>query len=86
MATRTVRLDDETEGMVEEVRRETGMSVSAVLKAGIRALHKERSRKPVPPPFEVYRRLELGPGGYSSFPSTAVREGLREALRKKHRR
>jgi Arc/MetJ-type ribon-helix-helix transcriptional regulator len=86
MATRTVRLDEKAEKIVEQVRRDTGMSVSDVLKEGIRALRRERTRKAVPLPFEVYRKLDLGAGGYSSFPATAVREGVREALRKKHRR
>jgi Arc/MetJ-type ribon-helix-helix transcriptional regulator len=86
MATRTVRLDAESERMVDEMRRKTGLSVSDVLKEGIRALRDEQSRKESPLPIDVYRRLDLGPGGYSSFPATAVREGVREALRRKHRR
>jgi hypothetical protein len=86
MATRTVRLDAETEEMLEGVRRDTDMSVSEVLKEGIRALHEERSRKTLPTPFEVYRKLVLGPGGYASYPSTEVRRGVREAIRKKLRR
>lgn len=86
MATRTVRLDDETEGILEEVRRKTGMSVSDVLKEGVRALREEHSRNAIRSPYEVYRRLDLGPGGYASFPSTGVRRGVREAVRKKLRR
>jgi Arc/MetJ-type ribon-helix-helix transcriptional regulator len=86
MATRTVRLDDETENLLEEVRRKTGMSVSDVLKEGVRALREEHSRNAIPTPFEVYRRLDLGTGGYASFPSTEVRRGVREAIRKKLRR
>jgi len=86
MATRTVRLDDETEDILEEVRRKTGMSVSDVLKEGVRALRAEHSRKATPTPFEVYRRLDLGSGGYARFPSTDVRRGVREAVRKKLRR
>lgn len=86
MATRTVRLDNETEDILEEVRRKTGMSVSDVLKEGVRALREEHSRKAIPTPFEVYRRLDLGAGGYTSFPSTDVRRGVREAIRKKLRR
>jgi hypothetical protein len=86
VATRTVRLDDETEQLLEELRRETGLSVSEVLKRGVRSLREEHSRKTAPLPFEVYRTLDLGPGGYASFPSTDVRRGVREAIRKKLRR
>jgi hypothetical protein len=86
MATRTVRIDDETEAILDELRRETGMSVSEVLKKGIRALREEQIRSAIPLPFDVYRGLDLGPGGYSTFPSTQVRRGVREAIRKKLRR
>lgn len=86
MATRTVRIDEETEEILDELRRETGLSVSEVLKEGIRALHAEHVRSVLPLPYEVYRSLDLGPGGYSSFPATEVRRGVREAVRKKLRR
>ena len=86
MATRTVRLDDETEEILAELRRETGMGVSEVLKKGVRVLREKHLQEAAPLPFEVYRELDLGPGGYSSFPSTEVRRGVREALRKKLRR
>jgi hypothetical protein len=86
MATRTVRIDDETEAILDELRRETGMSVSEALKRGIRALREQHARSSMPLPFDVYQDLDLGPGGYSSFPSTDVRRGVREAIRKKLRR
>jgi len=85
MGTRTVRLDDETEQTLEEIRRTTGLSISEVLKRGIQAFRKEASRGVSPTPFEIYRELDLGPGGYAIAPSTDVRRGVREALRKKHR-
>jgi hypothetical protein len=85
MGTRTVRLDDETEQTLEEIRRTTGLSISEVLKRGIQAFRKDASRRASPTPFEIYRELDLGPGGYAIAPSTDVRRGVREALRKKHR-
>ena len=86
MGTRTVRLDDETEQMLEEIRLETGLSISEVLKQGIRAFREEVARTASPTPFEVYRNLDLGPGGYAVAPATEVRRGVREALRRKHGR
>ena len=41
MATRTVRLDDETERVLDEVRAVTGLSVSDALKAGLRSLQEK---------------------------------------------
>lgn len=86
MGTRTVRLDEETEQTLEEIRRATGLSISEVLKRGIQAFRKEASRMASPTPFEIYRELELGPGGYAIAPSTDVRRGVREALKRKHKR
>ena len=85
MGTRTVRLDHETEQTLQEIRRTTGLSISEVLKRGIQAFRKEVARKASPTPFEIYRELDLGPGGYAIAPSTDVRRGVGEALRKKHR-
>ena len=85
MGTRTVRLDDETERTLEEIRRTTGLSISEVLKRGIQAFRKEVSRRTFPAPFEIYRELDLGPGGYAMAPSTDVGRGVRGALRKKRR-
>ena len=85
MGTRTVRLDDETERTLEEIRRTTGLSISEVLKRGIQASRKEVSRRTFPAPFEIYRELDLGPGGYAIAPSTDVGRGVRGALRKKRR-
>jgi hypothetical protein len=85
MGTRIFRLDDETERALEEIRRGTGLSISEVLKRGIQAFRNETSRRTSPTPFEIYRELDLGPGGYAIAPSTDVGRGVRGALRKKRR-
>jgi len=33
--------------------------------------------------YEIYKGLDLGPGGYAIAPSTETRRGVREALRRK---
>lgn len=86
MGTRTVRLDDETERTLEEIRQVTGLSISEVLKRGVAAFREEWVRRASQSPFDVYQRLDLGRGGYAIASSTDVRRGVREALRKKHRR
>lgn len=86
MGTRTVRLDDETDRILEEIRQTTGLSISEVLKRGILAFRKEMSRDASRAPFDVYRELDLGEGGYAIAPSTEVRRGVREALARKHGR
>jgi hypothetical protein len=86
MGVRTVRLDQETEHVLKEVRRVTGLSVSAALKRGLRSLRDEARSQAHRFPYDVYQTLDLGPGGYATAPSTQTRLGMREALTRKHRR
>ncbi len=86
MGIRTVRLDDETEKVLKQVTQKTGWSVSAALKRGVLVLRDEVGRGTQRSPFEIYRRLDLGPGGYAIAPSTETRRGMQIALRRKSRR
>jgi hypothetical protein len=60
------------------------LSISEVLKQGVRAIRGELSRRAGPTPFEIYQQLDLGEGGYTGAPSTEVRRGVKEALERKH--
>lgn len=86
MATRTVRLDAETEKALQEVRAATGLPISEALKRGLRSLREQVRREAGRTPYDVYRELDLGPGGYAIAPSTSTRRGVREAVRRKLRR
>jgi hypothetical protein len=86
MATRTVRLDDDAEKTLRQIRQATGLPISEVLKRGLRSLHDQVRNDTVRVPYEIYCELDLGPGGYAIAPSTDVRRGVTRALRKKLRR
>ncbi|MGH9361676.1 MAG: ribbon-helix-helix protein, CopG family [Thermoanaerobaculia bacterium] len=87
VATRTVRLDDDSEEILEKLVEATGLSTSGVLKQGLRALRDRlEAEKPVRTAFEIYQELDLGPGGYAIAPSDQVREGVLAAIRRKHGR
>jgi hypothetical protein len=86
MASRTVRLDDDTEKILEQLVAGTGLSISAVFKQGILALRDKIAAKPDRTAYDVYRELDLGPGGYASAPSTETRRGAREEILRKHQR
>jgi hypothetical protein len=86
MGLRTVRLDDETEKILKQVTKKTGWSVSTTLKRGVLVLRDEVSRRPERSAFEIYRCLDLGPGGYAIAPSTDTRRGMQLALRRNSRR
>ena len=84
MALRTVRLDDDSEKILKELMTEMGTSISAVLIEGLRALEDRRRRMaPRRSAWEIYEELDLGPGGYAIAPSTEVRRGVQEAIRRK---
>lgn len=80
MATRTVRLDDEAEAVLTQIRKATGLPISEALKRGLRSLQQHVLQASERTPFDIYRELDLG------APSTETRRGVAKALRKKHRR
>lgn len=86
MATRTVRLNAEEERALEELVRKTKLPVSEVLRRGLRALEREATERAPRSAFGIYRHLDLGPGGYASYPATESRRGAREAILRKHGR
>jgi hypothetical protein len=86
VATRTVRLDDDAETALQEIRTATGLPISEALKRGLRSLQTQVRRETIRTPYDVYSGLDLGPGGYAIVPSTEVRRGVTRALRKKLRR
>jgi len=83
MAVRTVRLDDDTERVLEQLVEGTGMSISALLKQGVLALKDQVGQQPERAAYEIYEELDLGPGAYAIAPSTETRRGVREAIRRK---
>ncbi len=85
MGLRTVRLDDETEKVLTLVRKKTGWSISATFKHGVLALGDEVRRSTTRSTFDIYRQLDLGPGGYAVAPSTETRRGMQLALKRKSR-
>ena len=86
VATRTVRLDDEAEAVLQEIRDVTGLPISEALKQGLQSLKQRVGEEAGRRPYDVYQELDLGPGGYAVAPSTDTRRGVATALRKKLRR
>lgn len=86
MSTRSVRLDQEAEQALKDLVEETGASLSTILKRGILALRDRELGDSVQSAYEIYDALDLGPGGYALAPARSSREGVREAIRKRHAR
>ena len=86
MSTRTVRLDDEAERTLERLRRLTGLSISEVLKRGLEAYEEKAMQEAHRKPYDVYRELDLGGGGYAIAPAREAKSAVAEAIRRKHKR
>ena len=85
MGTRTVRLDAEAERLLSEIRRETGTTVSGALKRGLEVAARELRERARVRPYEVFRRIDLGEGGYAHGPARSAKKLLAATLRKKRR-
>jgi hypothetical protein len=83
VSTRTVRLDDDSEEILEKLVQDTGLSESAVVKRGLFELRDRLIQKPGRSAWEIYQALDLGPGGYAIAPSTDTRRGVQEAISRK---
>ncbi len=83
MASRTVRLDEEAEAALRQVQKATGLPISEALKRGLHSLSSQIAQDAAQTPYEIYRKLDLGKGGYAIAPSTDTRRGVTQALRKK---
>src|SRR5918992_3612548 len=63
-----------------QIRKTTGLSISAMLKQGLLAYQEKITHTTAATPYEIYQALDLGPGGYTLAPSTETRQGVRTAL------
>lgn len=86
MATRTVRLDDEAEAVLADLRQRTGMTISEVLKRGLEAYASTSPDQAEKTPFEIFRRLDLGPGGYAVAPASEAKAAIAGPIEAKRRR
>ena len=86
MATRTVRLDDEAEAALQQIRDATGLPISEALKRGLQTLKERVEQESERTPYDIYKQLDLGPRGYAVGPSTETRRTVITAIRKKLRR
>ncbi len=83
MAIRTVRLDQEAEAALREVREATGLPTADVFKRGLHTLRGQVKPEGARRPYEIYREIDLGPGGYAVSPATETRHGVARAIRRK---
>ena len=83
MATRTVRLDDEAEASLQQIRDATGLPISEALKRGLRSLQERVTHETGRTPYDIYRQLDHGPGGSAIAQSSETKRAVRAAIKKK---
>jgi hypothetical protein len=81
-----VRLDDEAEAALQQIRDATGLPISEALNRALQALKERVEQQSELTPYDVYKQLDLGSGGYAVGPSTDARSSVIAAIRKKLRR
>ena len=76
MGTRTIQLDDDAEATLSVLCNQTGFSISEVLKRGLQAYAALAPKVPTAEtPYEVFSRLDLGPGWLCYCPGQERQEG-----------
>jgi hypothetical protein len=86
VGTRTVRLDDEAEKTLERLRNITGLSISEVLKRGLSAYEAVAMQQSKRRPYDIFRQLDLGEGGYARAPAREAKAAIADTIRRKHTR
>ena len=84
MSMRTVRLDDDAEATLATLQKQTGMSISNVLKQGLKYFAKAQETAATTKPYDIYRELDLGPGDESAPPAVKAKSAVAEIIRQKH--
>lgn len=84
MGMRTVRLDDDAEATLATLQKQTGMSISNVLKQGLKYFAKAQETAATTKPYDIYRELDLGPGDESVPPAVEAKSAVAGIIRQKH--
>jgi hypothetical protein len=79
-------LDEEAEQTLARLRDMTDLSISEVLKRGLNAFEAAQLAEVGRTPFDVFRQLDLGEGGYAVAPAREAKSAIAATLGRKHRR
>lgn len=84
MSTRTVRLDDDAESTLKTLQKQTGLSISNVLKQGLIFFAKAQETAATTKPYDIYRELDPGPGDECVPPAAEAKSAVAGIIRHKH--
>ena len=83
MGTRTVRLDDETEKTLAMLTKLTGLTILELLRHGVLGYRSKALEETARKPYEIFRQLDLGSGGYARVPAKIAKTTVGDIIRKK---
>jgi len=86
MGIRTIRMDDDTERLLSRIIQTTGLSITAAFKEGLKVFQGELNKTKKGSPYDLYKEMNLGPGGYAETPSSKTKKSVKEAIERKLRR
>ena len=86
MSTKTVRMDETEEKLLERVQRLSGLSASDAIKQGLALLDEKLRSHSIKRAWEIYAELDLGAGGYAAGPARNSRRVATEAIRRRAKR
>ncbi len=80
-------MDDASEATLADLQRRTGLSISEVMRRGLRAFERQLDSDVTRHPYEVYQSLGLpGDGTRALAPAAKAKRAVAEIVRKKHDR
>lgn len=83
MAVKTVRMDKDEEKLLERVKRLSGLTASEAIKRGLEVLEAQLRASPSSRAYDIYKGLDLGPGGYASGPARKSRKVAETAIKRR---
>ena len=69
-----------------KLTRMTGLSISEVLKHGVHSFKTKTMNEASRKPYDIYKQLDLGVGGYAQAEAKNAKTGIVAAIKKKHGR
>lgn len=85
MTTRSVRLDDEAEQALSEIKNALGLSISDAIKKSLLAYRDVAQETPVGP-AAFFADYDFGPGGYGIGPAAEASKSVKRKLVARHTR
>ena len=86
MGTGSVRLDEDTEKTLDMLTRMTRLTNSELLKRSVFAYRSNALEETARKPYEIFRQLDLGSGGYARVPAKNAKTAVSDIISKKHGR